>query len=883
MEPQRWEQIQDIFAMVADLPPDRKSQAVHQLCQGDPELVRTVLALLEEDTRQQLLLDSDGDRLVGQIAEATLSSDHLSLLIQRRIGPYRLLRVLGEGGMGVVYLGERTDIGGLVAIKLLRDAWLSPMRRERFLLEQQTLVKLNHPSIARIYDASTMEDGTPWFVMEYVEGLPLTEALRTRGGSLAEDLQVFQRVCEAVQYAHSLAVIHRDLKPSNILCTPAGEVKLLDFGIAKQIDTEAQDATRTVAGLRLLTPAYAAPEQSSGGSVGIFTDVYSLGVLLYEILTGALPPSEQERHGKPIAKPSTIARTARPAPGRAQLSKQAWADLDVLALTALQPEPERRYPSVDALIRDLNAYLEGRVLAARPNSFAYTAGKFARRNKAALLSASAAALVLVGALLLFTVRLAHARDAAIAAAARTTRVQRFTENLFDGGDANAGPAVDLRVSEILRRGREEAQSLNDPAMEADMLGTLGGVYQKLGHFQEADQLLQQCLEKRRQSVGPRDKTYAESLVAIGLLRKDQEKMDEAEKVLRQALALQQQILPSSDPDLEQTRTALGSVLSLHGNYAEAKTLLDAAVQRGSAVLPPTAQFADDLTQLAELEQYLSAYEISTDLNKRALEIRSHLFGKEHPLVADTLKNLGALAQNQGRLDAAESYFRQALAIDKAWYGLDHPAVADDLASLAHPLIVAKRYDEAQHDLEQALAIEQRAYGLNHSRVAIAYNELGILEYTRNQDDDAEKHFRAALSIWRSVYGEHHQFLGIAYANLAGVYQDRKDYAMAEQMCREALQVYSITLSENHLNTAIAHLKLGRVLIREQRYKDAEPETQKAYQYLATHVDPKDSYLAAARRDLLQIESQLHSSKEQDRSMADLIAPGPKPKNANTAR
>ena len=266
MDTSRWETVQRIFDAVADLDPVPRAVTLTVLCAGDATLLEEVSAMLAEDTRDDFLREAD----LSRFARATLLPLQLTNMVETHIGRYRLLRLLGEGGMGVVYLAERTDIGGLVAIKLLRDAWLSPARRQRFLLEQQLLVNFVHPGIARIYDGNSTADGVPWFVMEYADGMPLTTFLSGRAGSIREDLLLFRSLCEAVQYAHGRAIIHCDLKPSNVVVTAAGEVKLLDFGIANQ--AENMDDARTLTGMRMMTPGYAAPEQLTGGVVGVFTD-----------------------------------------------------------------------------------------------------------------------------------------------------------------------------------------------------------------------------------------------------------------------------------------------------------------------------------------------------------------------------------------------------------------------------------------------------------------------------------------------------------------------------------------------------------------------------------------------------------------------------------
>ena len=295
MDDPRYQQLQDLFHAAADLPPADRDAF---LASVPPELLPDLLSLLHEDANTSPLLQQGIAPAIAQ------SLDPLpDAFLHRAFGPYRLERLLGEGGMGLVFLARRDDLGSTAAIKILRDAWLSPARRERFLLEQQTLAELRHPSIAALYDADTLPDGTPWFAMEFVDGLPITDFCEQNNAPLAQRLQLFRGVCEAVQHAHRHAIIHRDLKPSNILVTPAGAVKLLDFGIAKQISPAAAPLTRTA--VQLHTPAYAAPEQKTGAPTGIYTDVYGLGAVFYQLLTGQLPssedtprPSSHRHHGR---------------------------------------------------------------------------------------------------------------------------------------------------------------------------------------------------------------------------------------------------------------------------------------------------------------------------------------------------------------------------------------------------------------------------------------------------------------------------------------------------------------------------------------------------------------------------------------------------------
>src|SRR5271168_3057428 len=285
MEGTRWQRVQSLFHEAADMPPAEQRVFLEARCGDDAALVSEVLVLLEEDARGGSLLDGD----VAEVASQIFNDPSSGPLPFKEFGPYRIKQALGEGGMGVVYLAAREDLGNEVAIKILRDAWVSPARRERFNAEQRTLAQLNHPSIARLYDADTSPDGSPFFVMEYVEGVPLTLYCDQNNCSIHGRLRLFRAVCEAVLYAHQHAVIHRDLKPSNVLVKNDETVRLLDFGISKHFESLGAPSEKTTTGLRLMTPAYAAPEQIRGEQVGIHTDVYSLGVILYELLAGRLP------------------------------------------------------------------------------------------------------------------------------------------------------------------------------------------------------------------------------------------------------------------------------------------------------------------------------------------------------------------------------------------------------------------------------------------------------------------------------------------------------------------------------------------------------------------------------------------------------------------
>ena len=394
MDIARWERIQSLFHAAADLDAAGQVAYLKAECGVDGALIAAVVALLDEDAASSSLLDGD----MGVVASRLMAASPPGLE-SGRFGPYRIIRLLGEGGAGVVYLAGRDELNYEVAVKFLRDAWLSPDRRERFANEQRTLAQLNHPSIARLYEVGTLEDGTPWFVMEYVDGVQIGDFCAREACGIKASLLLVRAVCEAVSYAHDRGVIHRDLKPANILVRGDGTVKLLDFGIARHLDSAAEPDNRTRTGFRQMTPAYASPEQIRGEQVDTRSDVYSLGVILYQLVAGSLPfdvstltPGEAlslvVEHAPP--RPSHAARrSGRRVP---LLVGGSSADLDVLCLKAMHKDPRQRYQSVAALIQDIDHLLDGQPLDARPDAPMYVAVKFLSRNRKAM---GVAALMLI--------------------------------------------------------------------------------------------------------------------------------------------------------------------------------------------------------------------------------------------------------------------------------------------------------------------------------------------------------------------------------------------------------------------------------------------------------------------------------------------------------
>ena len=880
MDSVTFERIQTLFHRLVDLPVDERARVLDEECGEDASVRAAVVAMLEGDSRASLL-----DTGVGRTASRILESVGPQVA---EIGPYQMLRVIGEGGMGVVHLARRTDLGTLAAIKILRDAWLSPERRERFRAEQRTLARLSHPGIARLFDAGTLPDGAPWIVMEYVDGKPLKQYVRDRALTIHDRLSLLRAIGEAVQHAHRHLVVHRDLKPTNVIVTDDGIVKLLDFGIAKEmedIDQAGRSASRTRTLIRLMTPAYAAPEQVRGEGVGLHTDVYGLGAMLYELLTGQ-PPFDFSGHSTAESermlleqdprRPSIAAReSASPAdrpPDALTIGAAAWADLDVLCLTALHKDPARRYPTVEALLRDLDHFVNGEPLEARPDTVSYRTRKFVNRNWRPLVAAAVAVALLSTLVTFYTVRLARARNEAITEATRAQRVKTLMLDILSGGEDGTAPADYLRVVDVLDRGVVAAGSIgNEPVVQAELFQTLGTVYGELGRFKEAESLVTKALEQARSLFGPDSLRTAEGLTTLGLLRMEQGQFEEAERLTREGLAMTRRHAAATDPGVPRALTAVGRVLEERGGYSEAIQILEEAVRLETARSTASTDLASSLRHLGNVHFYAGHLDQAGELFARVLAMTRQVSGARHALVADDLINIGAVHFEQGRFTEAERYYREAQPITEGWYGQDHSRTASNLTMLGRALVAQKRYDDAVPILDRAVAVQERVFGKVHPRVASAVNELGIVALQRNRYDDAEAAFNRMAEIYRAVYPDKHYLTATAIANLASVAIKKEDFRRAELLSREAVDLYSATQSPDHVNTGIARLKLGRALAGQGRFADAEAETLRGYDIISRQSTPPASWLKAAREDLVKIYTVLKRPDMAARYRGELAA------------
>ncbi len=821
MSPERFTRIQELFHAALERP--TAERAAFLAASGEDDGLRgEVAAMLDHHQKAFGWFEELGERL-DRAAPGEIDASAWGGATE--IGPYRLQRLIGRGGMGAVFLAERADgqFERQVAVKLIRPGQASEDAVRRFLAERQILSRLQHPAIARLYDGGVTANGLPYYVMEYVDGAPVTLWCDERRLPIQDRLRLFQTICEAVDYAHRNLTVHRDLKPGNILVTAEGRAKLLDFGIAKLLAApDAPAPALTATRHRPLTPEYAAPEQFSGGAVTTATDVYGLGVVLYELLAGRRPHGakttsweELERAvagEEPAAPSAAVDEAAAGARGSRldKLRKALAGDLDKICIKALHKEPDRRYHSAAQLRDDIGRHLNGLPVAARPDTRRYRAAKFVRRHRAGVATAAGVFLLVAGfaaVVAVQAVRLARERD-------KARRVSELFVDLFTVADPDRARGETVSVREILDRGAESIDRglAGQDDVQSSLMETVGRVYHKLGLYERAAPLLEKAVVLKARAFGVEDREVAEATHRLGLLLNDQGRYDAAIMTLQRALELRRKTLGPQDPLLAQSMTYLGLAHLRKGDIKAAEPLFTEAVSRHRRTgRAPPADFADSLTGLAMLHYGKGAYAVSEPLMREALGLQRTALGADHPQIADTLNNLGSVLSRLGRDAEAEPIQREALAIHRKTRGGDHPRVATTLNNLALILFVRGDYAGAEPLYRESLAIRRVKLAAAHPDLAQSLSNLGLLLQNTERFDESEKLYAEALAIRRKTLGPRHVNIVQSLNNLGQLLQAKGDPARAEALLRESLDMVRALLGGQHPFTAISLNNLASAL------------------------------------------------------------------------
>ncbi|HEX3879499.1 MAG TPA: tetratricopeptide repeat protein [Bryobacteraceae bacterium] len=810
---------------------------------------------LDENQPETSIFDSDGFALAEELL-ADLGTERFR---PQDFDHYHFLaeEPLGRGNVGEVWLAEDTSLNRLVAIKFLLNSPDPDVWAKR---ETHLLASLNHRYIARIYRSEKLEGGTPWFSMEYVEGEQLDEHLRKSSQTGLERLKIFHSICEGVQYAHSRRVVHGDLKPSNIRVTAQGEPRLVDFGLADVIQS----------GPALgFTPAYAAPEQFSGTPVGIPRDIYALGAILFELLTGVLPFDASTRtlveiqdlktSGLPPERPSAVARSN----GRSQqFSNAEWQDLDAICLQAMAADESARYLDVGQLLRDLDHFCECRPLQARhPYSVGYRLAKFLKRNRTPVVAAVLVCLIIAGLIAFFTLRVTAERDRALAEARRTRQVQEFMLDLLSNGDPEAGLSKQASIVTLLdRRAGSLKELASDPETQTEYDSLVGQLYEAQFEYPKAERFLRLAVDKSR-ALPSGSAAAINAAVQLGLIRGDQAAFQEAETIVREALRRARQYFSPNAIEVANAESALGRVLAESGQYDKAIALLNTLVDRkldgdrGGAVL------AQSLTSLGYALQQSGHAQEAEAVQRRALAFDRNLRGNSHPRVAEDLANIATALSSKGQLAEAEKLYSQAADIMAGWYGEGNTQTLQLKTFAALMALTEGRLADAEELSRDLVPQLERGYGTAvHPNLAVAHDLLGKLALRKGDLAAAEPELRAALNINRKLFPKNDLRTTASESALANVLLKEGKYQAAEDTVRSTVQVMAASPFAKKDESAIVGLMLGEAILKQHRYREAQPLLLESYTILSKSTRKGYApYVSRSREDLTELYRALHQT------------------------
>jgi serine/threonine protein kinase len=827
-----WARIKELLADAIELPAEDRAALLDDRCGGDAALRSRVEALLAAYTRA-------GDMLEPERPDARqdlLGADAEPIEFGASIGRYLLVRRIGSGGMGTVYEAEQDQPHRRVALKVIRLGMDTAEVVARFEAEREALALMDHPNIARVFDAGTTQEGRPYFVMELVSGVPLTQFCDDECLSTHQRLELLLRVCDAVQHAHQKAIIHRDLKPSNILVAVHDGrpvPKVIDFGVAKALTKQLADHTlQTEQGQLLGTPEYMSPEQA-GGETGIDTrsDIYSLGVVLYELLAGAMPFDAQSLRAGGYAEVRRIIREVEPPRPSTRLStlgeagaevarrrgsqppvllRQLRGDLDWITMKAMHKDRDRRYATAADLGADIRRHLTHEPVTAGPPSSVYRIRKFVRRHRRSVgAGLTLVAVLMAGALVSSVLYVRASRSAAESAAAKT-----FLEGILTAPDPKLGKGRSVAGREVLQ---EAARSIDptfakQPLIAASLKTTLGRAYHNMGLPAEAEAMLREALRLRLSLLGENKPETAESMNRLGDALRAGGKLAEAESLLRRALEVRRRLLGSDHPDVADSCNSLFHLFYYTARYAEAEPLANEGLEIRRRNLGERHQLTlQSMHNLGTLLQVTGRWDEAEPIHRQVLAVRREVLGDDHVDTTMSLWALASILHYRGDLAGAEAAYRDLLEQRRRLLGERHVEVADTMDSLARVLFSRGGFAQAEGLHREALDIRREQFAGDHPRIAGGLHYLGTTCHALGKFAESEDYLRRALEMRERLMGPESLDVAGSLAELGNVLRSMGEYEKAEPLCRRALEIRRDRLRPDHADVIVSMWVLGVVL------------------------------------------------------------------------
>jgi serine/threonine-protein kinase len=857
MDSKQWQVLDSLFHEALEQPKSSLDGFIERVRLNHPDIVDELVTMLDSHENAGGFLSNSAHGMM------TINPGDI-------VGTWRILKEIGRGGMSTVYQAERND--GLfertVAIKFMHGFMPGTDINARIQAEQRFLARLNHPNIATLIDAGVSESGRPYFILEYIDGKPITQYCDDQKLNIDQRLQLFEQVCQAVQFAHQHLIVHRDLKPSNILVDTNGNVKLLDFGIAKFLDDDQEiDSPKTRTGLYLMTPEYASPEQVLGNEITTTSDVYALGMLLCELLTGSLPYTLTDRNpielGKIITqtkptKPSTLITQGADLEARKrilqhrssshdQLKRRLKGDLDTIVLTALRKEPERRYGSVELLNQDIQRYRNHLPISARPEQTSYRIGKFIQRHR---IGVSIAALVAIALISITSIAVWQARQADNERMKALMVIDVLEDMLSSPNPFEDGR--DVRVVDILEQtaSKLETDFASYPDVQASVRHTLGVTYRELGLFDEASTELWSSLRLRNELYGTVHEDVANTQGHLGILEMKRGNYELADSLFTLAYNTDKRLFGDHHTRIATRLNDLGTLKWETGDYESAETLLRESVQMEEELRGPNHQdLAKGIGNLGILLSVAGKNEEALQLHERELDILRTNYDENHPGIPQALSHIGIILDDLERHEESKAIHEEALEMFRRIKGDDHPDVAYAMNNLATVMSDLGDNEGSIAMQEASIAIYEKAIGSNHPNVGIQYNNLAAAKRQMGDIEGAEAGYRKAVAIWTAAFSSDHPYIAFGQSSLGAVLISKEQYNEALLVLQDAYRIRVDLLQPDNPDRANTKSLLGYCLFKMGRSNEAEEHMKSAYETLVA-VLGKDHRVTQAASERL---------------------------------